>query len=266
MARSSCSIPSGRSDFERLQPRMHSARPSAALRREHPVDYYVFDLLYCDGYDLRDVPLIERKRLLRLVLDPLPPVRISDHVLDQGKELFRLASGRGAEGVVAKRLTSTYTGGRGEDWFKVKAVKEVDAVIGGYTASRGAGRPFGALLAGLYNGDRLEFIGGVGSGFSGRVLDELFGKLAPLATDRCPFAARARRQRAHDVGHPTARRPREVRRDDQRPPAACARLHGTPRRCLDARLHHRFRDARDTAAEGAARDGNARLARRGNRS
>ncbi len=180
--------PSGQSNFERLQPRMHARRPSVVVRRDNPVDYYVFDLLYCDGYDLRGVPLVERKRLLEQVLDPLPPVRLSDHILAKGRDLYRLASERGAEGIVAKRLYSVYAPGRSEDWLKVKSVKELDAVIGGFTRSRSAGRAFGALLAGLFDGDRLEFIGGVGSGFSGRVLQELAAKLKPLVTDEPPFA------------------------------------------------------------------------------
>jgi bifunctional non-homologous end joining protein LigD len=178
----------GRSNFERLQPRMQSARPGAALLKEAPADYYLFDLLYCDGFDLRQAPLGERKRLLRALLGASPPVRYSDHVVERGEELFELARRQGAEGIIAKRIDSPYGGGRSELWKKLKGVRELDAAVCGYTAPRGGRHYFGALLVGLYRGGQLVFAGGVGSGFTERQQEELLAALEPLRTERCPFA------------------------------------------------------------------------------
>ncbi len=178
----------GRSSFERLQPRMQAARPAPALLRQAPVDYYVFDVIHCDGWDLRRTPLGERKRLLRSLLAGTPPVRYSDHVAERGEELFALVQREGAEGIVAKRIDSPYESGRSEHWRKIKAVRELDAVVGGYTAPRGGRKHFGALLVGLYRGGHLEFAGGVGSGFTEREQAALLQALEPWRTARCPFA------------------------------------------------------------------------------
>lgn len=177
----------GHSSFERMQSRMNVARPPAALLRSNPVDCYFFDILYCDGFDLRSVPLSERKRFLGEVLDPLPPIRYSDHVPERGEDFFRLASERGAEGIVAKRLQSPYVPGRSTDWLKVKAVRELDAVIGGFTAPRGGRAHLGALLLGLYEGKSLRFIGGVGTGFTAHTQQDVMKALTPLVTPTCPF-------------------------------------------------------------------------------
>ena len=156
----------GRSSFERLQSRMNVARMSQAVMESTPVVYYAFDILYCDGMDLRAVPLIERKQLLREVLDAQPPFRYSGHVVGKGRELFELATQEGAEGVIGKHAHSAYSSGRSSSWVKLKVVRELDAVIGGYTVPGGSREHFGALLLGLYDGKGLKFIGGVGSGFT----------------------------------------------------------------------------------------------------
>ena len=91
---------------------MNVARPSPAQIAAAPVTFYLFDVLYCDGYDLRAAPLIERKRLLKKILDPKPPLRYSDHVLAQGEDLFELAREHGAEGIIGKQMHSSYAKGR----------------------------------------------------------------------------------------------------------------------------------------------------------
>lgn len=179
----------GRSDFERMQSRMNVARPSPAQVATAPVTFYLFDVLYCDGYDLRGAPLLERKRLLKKILDPRPPLRYSDHVLDQGEELFELAREHGAEGIIGKQIHSSYAEGRSTNWVKLKINREVDAVIGGYTAPRGGRSHLGAILVGLYDdGKRLKYIGGVGTGFDERILNNLAAELEPLQTRVCPFS------------------------------------------------------------------------------
>ncbi len=179
--------PDGRASFERMQSRMHAARPSPALLESAPITYYLFDILYCDGLDLRPLPLLQRKEFLRQVVAWRPPLRFSDHVLEQGAELYELAKQREIEGVVGKRISSPYASARSPDWVKLKVTRELEAVIGGYTAARG-GQPFGALLVGLYDGGRLRFAGGVGTGFNQQTQEAVWRELQPRRTDRCPFA------------------------------------------------------------------------------
>jgi len=177
----------GRGDFGRLQQRMHVRQPSSKLLGSAPVTYYAFDLLYCDGYDLREAPLVGRKELLRRVLEPRDSVRYSDHHLEQGKELFALAREQDLEGIIAKRAASAYRGGRSRDWLKLKARKELDAVVCGWTAPRGSREHFGALLLGLYAGKRLRFIGHVGSGFDQATERALSAELRQRSASRCSF-------------------------------------------------------------------------------
>jgi len=177
----------GHSDFELLQERMHVRAPSENLLARVPVVYFAFDLLYCDGYDLRETPLLDRKQLLRRLLRTSEQFRYSDHQLEHGKELFGLAEQNGLEGIVAKRADSPYVGDRSPYWVKLKITKTVDAVVGGWSAPRSAALPFGSLLLGLYQGKKLRFIGHVGSGFDAKKLKEVTSKLKELAAPACPF-------------------------------------------------------------------------------
>jgi bifunctional non-homologous end joining protein LigD len=163
-------------------------RPAPALVAEAPVVYYVFDLLYADGYDLRGVPLLERKEFLRRILLPEDPLRYSSHVAGEGEALYKLAREKGLEGIVGKQARSTYPAGRSAQWVKLKTTSEVDAVVGGFTAPRGGREHFGALLAGLYDGPRLRFIGGVGTGFEEATQKDVARQLKPLIAKDAPFA------------------------------------------------------------------------------
>jgi bifunctional non-homologous end joining protein LigD len=179
----------GHSDFERLQERMHVRAPGENLDAQIPVVYFAFDLLYCDGYDLREAPLLERKQLLQRLLYTTDPFRYADHQLEHGKELFALAEQNGLEGIVAKRADSPYVSDRSPSWLKLKITKTVDAVVGGWTEARTSALPFGSMLLGLYQGKRLRFIGHVGSGFDAKKLKELSCRLKELAAPACPFDA-----------------------------------------------------------------------------
>lgn len=177
----------GRSDFERMQQRMNLRRPSPDLLSRYPVTYYLFDLLYCDGYDLREVPLLARKTFLRRILDPSREVRFSDHQLEQGKELFELARQQELEGIVGKRVDSFYAGARSQNWVKLKATKTLDVVVGGWTAPRGGRTHFGSLLLGLYQGKALRFVGHAGTGMDEEMRASLMKKLRDLEIAECPF-------------------------------------------------------------------------------
>src|SRR5438477_6713439 len=179
----------GHSNFERLQERMHVRAPGENLVAQIPVVYLAFDLLYCDGYDLREAPLLERKQLLERLLFTTERFRYADHQLEHGKELFALAEQNGLEGIVAKRADSPYVSDRSPYWVKMKITKTVDAVVSGWTVSRTSALPFGSLLLGLYQGKKLRFIGHVGSGFDAKKLKELSSRLNELAPSACPFDA-----------------------------------------------------------------------------
>jgi len=177
----------GHSSFERLQERMHVRAPSENLASQIPAVYFAFDLLYCDGYDLREAPLIERKQLLQRLLHTSERFRYADHQLEHGKELFALAEKNGLEGMVAKRADSPYVSDRSPYWVKLKITKTVDAVVGGWTEARTSALPFGSLMLGLYQGKKLRFIGHVGSGFDAKKLKNLDSRLKELAALASPF-------------------------------------------------------------------------------
>jgi bifunctional non-homologous end joining protein LigD len=177
----------GRSDFHKLQNRLGAQHPSQKLMQSVPVNYYFFDLPYADGFDLRKSPLVERKELLKNILISDEIVRYSEHIPEQGQALFEVAREKGLEGIVAKRADSAYAGTRSSSWIKLKIVKELDAVVAGYTAPRGSRNYFGALALGLYDKRELKYIGNVGTGFDEENLKSVFEKVKELRTSRCPF-------------------------------------------------------------------------------
>jgi len=190
--------PDGRSNFQRIQSRFGVENPSEKLQMESPPTYYCFDVLYCDGYDVRRAPLSERKGLLSKLLATNEQVRISEHQAGKGIELFDAAVKNGLEGLIAKRVDSPYPAGRTSNWLKFKSVREIDAVIGGWTDPRGSRQHFGSLLVGLYEKKTLRFIGGVGTGFTAEFEKELFAKLQKISSDKCPFTPEPKtRERAH---------------------------------------------------------------------
>jgi DNA ligase D-like protein (predicted ligase) len=171
----------GRTSFARLARRGH----------EHvPVFLYVFDLLYLDQYDLRALPLLARKRLLRRAFRFGGPIRLIPYRRREGEALFREACRRGWEGLLAKRVDSPYVGKRSPDWLKFKCSNEQELVIGGYTAPHGSRIELGALLLGYYESGRLTYAGKVGTGFDRATLHDLARRLAPLRRDSSPFGDR----------------------------------------------------------------------------
>lgn len=177
----------GRSNFQRLQDRMGVENPSRKLLENTPVVYYVFDLLYCDGYDLRKAALIDRKDLLKNVLVADEHVRYSEHIVEQGESLLAAAKEKHLEGIIAKEASSQYTGDRTSQWLKFKIVNELDAVIGGWTAPRRSRKYFGALMLGLYRDGKLEPIGNVGTGFDEQKQKRIFAELQKIHSDEKPF-------------------------------------------------------------------------------
>jgi len=156
---------------------------------EGNLTYYVFDLLYKDGMDLRSEPLIIRKKLLKEYLEQLslPLIRYSDHVLKNGKSFFEEVVKLRLEGIMAKKISSTYQSHRSNDWIKIKTKQRQEFVIGGFTAPRGSRKKFGALLVGFYEGKKLKYAGRVGGGFNSTSLNDIYMKLEKLKQKKSPF-------------------------------------------------------------------------------
>jgi len=177
-------LPDGRTSFQKLQNALSEA-PRADLA------YFVFDVPFLDGYDLRAVPLLERKRLLRqIVPDADATLRFGVEVQGSGDQVFAQLCKLGFEGAVSKRIDSTYQEGvRNREWVKVKCGKRQEMVIGGFTDPQGSRNGFGALLLGVYEADgTLRYSGKVGTGFDDRLLTSLRKQLDKLEQKTPPFA------------------------------------------------------------------------------
>jgi bifunctional non-homologous end joining protein LigD len=169
----------GRSRFQLLQ---NALKGKARLR------YYVFDLLFLDGGDLRGRPLLERKNCLRSILGRNPLIRYSPHREQHGKAEFAKARRAGEEGIIAKRAASLYySGKRTGEWLKIKTGHDQEAVIVGFTEPRGTREHFGSLVLAVYDNGKLIYVGHSGGGFSREMLRTLHARMMKLKTDKKPF-------------------------------------------------------------------------------
>ncbi|HJX23418.1 MAG TPA: non-homologous end-joining DNA ligase, partial [Candidatus Bathyarchaeia archaeon] len=172
-----------KADFQSLAERSHaSSRDAERAARESPATYIIFDILEKDGRPLIDLPLIERKRILKEAVREGNNVVVSLFVENKGEEYYEAAMKKGVEGIVAKRMESSYQPGRrSSDWLKIRKTLTCDCVIFGYTPGSGKREgSFGALILGLYDDDRPTFVGKVGTGFSEEEANHLmkvFGRL-----------------------------------------------------------------------------------------
>lgn len=181
--------------FSALQHRMHiaDARTAAIRASEQPISYAVFDLLAYDGNDAIELAYLDRRRLLRQVVDDTGTWHVPSHHLGGGADLLAAVDAQGLEGVIAKRLDSRYQpGARSAAWRKIKVRRHQEMVVGGWAPGEGRrADTLGGLLLGWFDADgALHFSGRVGTGFTDTELDRLGGVLAPLATDECPFVER----------------------------------------------------------------------------
>lgn len=189
-----------RTSFERLQGRLGLSDPDEARATGIAVYYYVFDVLYVDGRDVRSLPLRERKRLLRDSVQFTDPLRFTAHRNTTGEEEFRKACVRGDEGIVAKRADAPYTAGRSRDWLKFKCARDQELVVGGYTDPQGSRIGFGALLVGYHDGADFVYAGKVGTGFTTSVLNDLHARMRVLEQPTSPFTrGRVRERDVHWV-------------------------------------------------------------------
>lgn len=192
----------GRPSFSLMQQRtgIRAHGRQAAPRGDLPILYYVFDLIYLDGYDLRRVALEDRKNLLREIIPSDGLVRFSDHYPEQGVALFQVAKQKGLEGIVAKKRNSCYEERRSREWLKIKITQTVDCVIGGYTDPEGARQYFGSLILGLYDDKKhLIHVGHAGTGFNHATLKQISEVLKAIETSKKPFSGPVDAKRAHWV-------------------------------------------------------------------
>jgi bifunctional non-homologous end joining protein LigD len=183
----------GLPDFGALQNAFDSGRkPTMANRAD--IVYFVFDLPYADGLDLRALPLTERRDRLRAVLarQPQDNIRFSEAFAQAPQDLLASAQRLGLEGVIGKRASSHYRSSHSPDWIKLKTQLRQEFVIGGYTAPRGTRAELGALLLGLHDtGDadeKLHYVGNVGTGFNEKTLHDLKARLSQIHSESSPFA------------------------------------------------------------------------------
>jgi bifunctional non-homologous end joining protein LigD len=153
------------------------------------LQYYLFDILWCDGQDVCGMSLRERKALLHAAIPKSDVLRYSDDVEKDGLKLFKQMQKRGLEGMVAKRASSPYREDtRGQDWLKIKTSLRQEVVIGGYTEPRASRKYLGSLLVGVFEKGEFKYVGHSGGGIPDDERKRLQERLAKLERATSPFA------------------------------------------------------------------------------
>ena len=170
----------GHPDFEALQ--------KWILAPNGNLVYFVFDVIWLDGYDLMQQPLGERREILKAIMPDCSIIRYSDSIDHTGIDFFQIAKKNALEGIIAKKKDSVYTPGyRTKWWLKIKIEARHEAVVCGYTKNRDSDRLFSSLVLGVQDEGKVKFIGQVGTGFNQISQKEIFTKLTPLVITDCPF-------------------------------------------------------------------------------
>jgi bifunctional non-homologous end joining protein LigD len=157
---------------------------------KHTLTYFLFDLLHLDGHNLRDLPLLERKRILAELMsgeDQAGPVRISEHLIGDAGEIFSNACKLGAEGIISKLADGKYCPGRGGNWLKLKCYQEQEFVIAGFTLPSNGIHGVGALILGYYRQGKLIYAGRTGTGFTQKTHGMLRDKLDKIRQTKSAF-------------------------------------------------------------------------------
>ncbi|UDM52448.1 DNA ligase D [Cupriavidus sp. MP-37] len=185
----------GETDFQALQNAFDTARVEA-------IQYFAFDLPYFAGHDLRKVPLVERRALLRRIFEHNTSARLqfSEDFEASAGDMLDAACRMKLEGVIGKRVDSGYVSARSNTWIKLKCTLRQEFVVAGFTDPKGSRNGIGSLLLGVHDsGGRLRYAGNVGTGFDTRTLDELRAQLDALRADASPFHAVPAGVRGHWV-------------------------------------------------------------------
>ncbi|MCB7482513.1 DNA ligase D [Christiangramia sediminis] len=169
---------SGIPNFQKLQ--NYDSKTKGTLK------FYVFDMLYLNGHSMLNLKLLERKSFIPEILEETQVAVFCDHIEGMGTAFYQKAIDAGMEGVIAKKVDSTYSPGyRSDHWLKIKAEESLETIICGYTDSEGA--LFGSLILGIMKENELVYVGNCGTGFSNRTQKDLLEKMKPLGTDRPAF-------------------------------------------------------------------------------
>ncbi|CDZ79813.1 Putative DNA ligase-like protein/MT0965 [Candidatus Rubidus massiliensis] len=170
----------GKSSFEYLQ---------KYSENQFALTYIIFDLLYYEGKNLTSMPLIQRKNLLASVLPKnIPALQYSDHIIEKGISLYKLAKSHHLEGIMAKKMDSLYISKRTHDWLKIKTSEQQEAIICGFTKPKKSRHYFGALILGAYKQGKLTYIGRAGTGFNEKLLEKVYNLILPFKQDKPIFA------------------------------------------------------------------------------
>lgn len=163
--------------FSALQQRLGVKEISLENALKFPVYYYIFDILFLNGYDLRNLPLKTRKNILKKLMSYKDPLRLTEWIAKEGISFYETSCKKGWEGIIAKDFNSTYKDRRSTNWLKFKCHKSQELIIIGYTEPKGHRQSFGALLVGYYKKRKLFYAGKVGSGFNENTLTSLKKKM-----------------------------------------------------------------------------------------
>jgi len=167
-----------------------------------PLFYYVFDILWLNGYELKSLPLTKRREILKDILPDENMIRLSENFETSATEFLATAAKMGMEGIMAKKEDSAYIeGDRTRDWLKIKSNKRHEVVIGGFTQNEGSAKTFSALLVGVFDNGRLDYMGKIGTGFNVKMQKEIMAKMKKLETKKIPFTEKP------DVNKPSRFRP-----------------------------------------------------------
>jgi len=149
--------------------------------------YYVFDIIWLNGYSLKNLPLIRRREILKEILPGIDIIRLSENFETTATEFLATVSAMGMEGIMAKKEDSIYIEDRTREWLKIKANKRHEVVIGGFTQNEGSSKTFSSLLVGVFDNGRLDYIGKIGTGFNEKTQKEIMTKMQKLITNKPPF-------------------------------------------------------------------------------
>ena len=170
----------GKSDFKALQEWQY--------QQSGEMFFYVFDILWLDGISLMNLPLAERKDILKQLTPESGLIRYSESIDEIGIDFYAIAKQNGLEGIIAKEKNSLYQPGlRTKSWLKIKVEHKHEAVICGFTRNKDTDRLFSSLVLGVFKENQFVFMGQVGTGFTEATQAELMKKMKPLITKVCPF-------------------------------------------------------------------------------
>jgi bifunctional non-homologous end joining protein LigD len=157
--------------------------------------YYVFDILWYDGKNLENLPLLDRRKILKSILPKSEIIRISENFETNGLEFFKLAEEMSLEGIMVKKEDSLYhPGARSKDWLKIKTQQRQEVVIGGFTRNEGSSKKFSSLLVGVFEKSGLVYTGKIGTGFTNKLQEEMMAEFDPLIIKESPHSCARRKQ------------------------------------------------------------------------